>query len=569
MEAVATQVHLTKYFPVSPQAVYEAWTTESVLKAWFAPNPEYYAHVDVLDVRVGGKYRIEMRHQGGNTHTIVGQYKQLEPPHLLSFTWNWEGADPSTESVVTVILEEGPDGGTRLTLNHTGLGEEAAREHTSGWNGCLKQLENVFHITPSRHASALLGLQRRLFLNALDGLTAQHLTTRLNDRINHPLWVAGHIAHTRWKIARLLGDDTESPLAIFDEAISDTAAYPDIEAVGSYMDTISGVVQRLLYTTDSDFLSAPSPYPYELPINDQTVGGVLNFFIHHEAYHIGQLGILRKALGYSAMSYDTAIDDTPHHGRFTWYDNVTTDPDKAIDFYVAVAGWSTEVWNGGGSASSPYTMFTNQDASLGGVVALPEDASGTPPHWLAYIGTRDVKETFEQALTLGAQVLKEPFEVQGVGQISILQDPQGAVFGLYQPERAGGGHSANPIAGEISWHELMAPSADEALRFYQDLFGWQKTGEHDMGEDRGVYRMFGRTDQSMGGVFNKPPSMPGPAVWLFYIGVDDIDDAVERVRENGGSVTQGPTEIPGGGWIAHCVDPLGAVFALHMDNTTV
>jgi predicted enzyme related to lactoylglutathione lyase len=57
--------------------------------------------------------------------------------------------------------------------------------------------------------------------------------------------------------------------------------------------------------------------------------------------------------------------------------------------------------------------------------------------------------------------------------------------------------------------------------------------------------------------------MPGPPMWLYYISVDDVTSAVAKVKELGGQVVNGPTEVPGGDLIAQCLDPQGALFALH------
>ncbi|MEJ2547342.1 MAG: VOC family protein, partial [Gemmatimonadota bacterium] len=60
----------------------------------------------------------------------------------------------------------------------------------------------------------------------------------------------------------------------------------------------------------------------------------------------------------------------------------------------------------------------------------------------------------------------------------------------------------------------------------------------------------------------RPPEMPIGA-WIFYVRVDDIEAAVERVKAAGGQVLNGPMEVPGGDRVAQCQDPQGAVFALH------
>ena len=84
-------------------------------------------------------------------------------------------------------------------------------------------------------------------------------------------------------------------------------------------------------------------------------------------------------------------------GRFVWYDLMTTDPDAAQSFYTELIGWGTQAWDG----PMPYTMWTNHDVPLGGVVTLPDEAkqAGAPPHWLAYIQIPNVDETVDDSRT--------------------------------------------------------------------------------------------------------------------------------------------------------------------------
>ena len=73
--------------------------------------------------------------------------------------------------------------------------------------------------------------------------------------------------------------------------------------------------------------------------------------------------------------------------------------------------------------------------------------------------------------------------------------------------------------------------------------------------------MFSAGGQPIGGMSTKPSTVPVP-FWLYYFNIDDIDAASERVRASGGRILEGPLEMRGGGWIARCTDPQGAVFAL-------
>jgi predicted enzyme related to lactoylglutathione lyase len=64
-------------------------------------------------------------------------------------------------------------------------------------------------------------------------------------------------------------------------------------------------------------------------------------------------------------------------------------------------------------------------------------------------------------------------------------------------------------------------------------------------------------------MFNRSPNMPA-ANWLSYVRVGDVKSIAAKVQELGGRVLNGPMEVPGGDWIAQCLDPQGAAFALHM-----
>ncbi len=253
------------------------------------------------------------------------------------------------------------------------------------------------------------------------------------------------------------------------------------------------------------------------------------------------------------------MSDTPL-GRFCWYELLTTDPDAAAGFYAEIAGWSAAPWEGGGDR--PYTMWMNGETSIGGIMQLPREAveGGAPSHWLVHISTPDLAATLAKARELGAQVLHE-LEMAEVGSFAIIKDPQGAVFSAYQPAGDAPGHDGPPAIGDFSWHELAADGWADEWSFYSELFGWEKTDAMDMGE-MGTYQMYGRGAHPIGGIFDRPPEMPVTA-WLFYIRVPDADAAAEKVEELGGTVLNGPMDVPDGDRVAQCLDPQGAAFAVH------
>lgn len=253
-------------------------------------------------------------------------------------------------------------------------------------------------------------------------------------------------------------------------------------------------------------------------------------------------------------------EDFPR-GRFIWHELSTHDTEASKAFYTGIAGWGTMQWEHEGMK---YDMFTLGETPCGGAWKIPEEGkeAGTPPGWTPYVAVPDVDATAARAKELGGDVKMGPDDIPTVGRVAVIADPQGASIGIYRPAGEVGGHDGPPQLGEVSWHELATSDLDGAWPFYTDLFGWKETSTMDMGE-AGPYKMYGRTDLPLGGMFNKPPAMPGPPMWICYIRVKDVNESVEKVKQAGGQVITGPIEVPGGDWIVQCLDPQGTVFALH------
>lgn len=255
--------------------------------------------------------------------------------------------------------------------------------------------------------------------------------------------------------------------------------------------------------------------------------------------------------------------DAQDTGRWVWCELLTSRPGPAEEFYKKVVGWNVEAWPDA-PADRPYHMWSTDHGPVGGVMAMPEEArdEGAPPHWLAYVSVDDVDATVSKATDLGGSVVMPAMDVEKVGRLAILRDPQGAMFAVFRPEGEMPGPEGGPRPGDISWYELATTDRQAALGFYGQLFGWKKTDEFDMGDD-GLYEMYGKGGETFGGIFNKTAEMAGPPQWLLYAMVDDVGRAVEAVQQSGGRVLNGPMEVPGGDHVAQIMDPQGAVFAVH------
>lgn len=112
-------------------------------------------------------------------------------------------------------------------------------------------------------------------------------------------------------------------------------------------------------------------------------------------------------------------------GALGWVELLTRVPDRAEAFYTTVFGWSV-------NASEQYTQWGIEGADFGGMITMDEKfPHEVPSHWLPYFAVEDVDDTARIATEAGGTILMEPTSVPDGPRISVLRDPQGAVFGVY------------------------------------------------------------------------------------------------------------------------------------------
>ncbi len=108
----------------------------------------------------------------------------------------------------------------------------------------------------------------------------------------------------------------------------------------------------------------------------------------------------------------------------------TPDPSKAKSFYAKLFDWQLEDMPNPAAPANPYTLIKVATGTGGGITMhVPGCHSG----WLAYVGVEDIHASTQRAKSLGAKITTDVTEVPGMGWFSIIQDPTGAVLGLWQP----------------------------------------------------------------------------------------------------------------------------------------
>jgi uncharacterized protein len=180
---------------------------------------------------------------------------------------------------------------------------------------------------------------------------------------------------------------------------------------------------------------------------------------------------------------------------------------------------------------------------------------------MGYIHVDDVDDMAARITREGGKLLKGPIDVPGIIRFAVMSDPQGAGFIVAKPTTT---EAPPPLAagtpGTIGWHELYASDWQSAFSFYERVFGWTKADALDMGA-MGIYQLFTTGGAAVGGMMTKLPQIPQPH-WGYYINVAAMDAAVARITASGGTILNGPMQVPGGQWIVQAMDPQGAGFAL-------
>ena len=134
------KIEVKKDFNVSADMIYDAWLDPKALREFIKPGDIVNVPSPIVDARVGGQFLFEM-HVGENKLPHKGEYKILDRPSKIQFTWNSSNTN-NEDSVVTIDIIKTSENSCSLTLTHELLPtEESRNDHNGGWNNILKHLE--------------------------------------------------------------------------------------------------------------------------------------------------------------------------------------------------------------------------------------------------------------------------------------------------------------------------------------------------------------------------------------------------------------------------------------------
>ncbi|HEY5837267.1 VOC family protein [Streptomyces sp.] len=249
---------------------------------------------------------------------------------------------------------------------------------------------------------------------------------------------------------------------------------------------------------------------------------------------------------------------TPYEpGTPCWIDLMVPDQRAALDFYRDLFGWQGEI---GPEEFGGYSVCTLKGKPVAGIMKAMSigDQPPPPPNWTSYFSSADAAATEAAIRENGGTVIVPTSEVAALGRMLVAADPQGAVFGVWEPLDFRGAEIVNE-PGALVWNQLNTADPEAAARFYRTALGLEATPIPEMPEFT-AFQVMGRTVGGVQGMDNLPPGTPPH--WLVNFAVDDTDRTVDVLVRGGGSVVAPAFDMEKVGRMAVVADPRSAVFAI-------
>jgi uncharacterized protein len=228
----------------------------------------------------------------------------------------------------------------------------------------------------------------------------------------------------------------------------------------------------------------------------------------------------------------TRTDHRP--GTPCWLDLASPNLDETAEFYRGMFGWEAIDQ---GPETGGYRLFMLRDQMVGAAAQL---MSGHQPAWRIYVCTADADATAAAVRSAGGAVAMEPSDVMDIGRMAVFTDSTGAALAAWEPKL----HRGVQLADEPNtwcWSELLTRDVSAAISFYRAVFGW----DIDQNPD---YSLWQHDGEEIAGLMAVPPMVPAevPSFWMPHIAAADVDAALARAVELGGSVRVPAQDIPGG-----------------------
>lgn len=250
---------------------------------------------------------------------------------------------------------------------------------------------------------------------------------------------------------------------------------------------------------------------------------------------------------------------TKQHGQFCWLELTAIDWQQAKDFYCHLFDWRAEDEDIG-DGMFYTTMYVGNNVVAAMFQRTPEQENkGVMTHWLSYIAVDSVDATLEVIAPLNANIIAGPHDVMDAGRIAVIEEPNGAVFAIWQANQHAG-IALRDAPGSLCWSELATLNRENSKTFYQQIFNWQFDDKDMMGM---TYTELKSGEHQEGGILEMTEEWGDtPPHWMNYFAVESCDIACEKAESLGATICVPTTKIPDVGYFSVINDPQGATFSI-------
>jgi len=142
-ESSELTLEIKRVLPVAPSVAFRAFSAEDELAKWWGPDGFIVPSLD-FNPRVGDSYRIEMQPPEGDRFYLAGEFREVDPPNRLAYTFAWEDPDPDDVETLVELSFRGLGGSTEVIVTQAPFKTEARRElHQNGWTDSFDKLEQI------------------------------------------------------------------------------------------------------------------------------------------------------------------------------------------------------------------------------------------------------------------------------------------------------------------------------------------------------------------------------------------------------------------------------------------
>lgn len=250
----------------------------------------------------------------------------------------------------------------------------------------------------------------------------------------------------------------------------------------------------------------------------------------------------------------------PRVGGILSADIAVPEHEREIQFYSRILGTGEHpLWR--------KDLMNNQGIPVIGLGERKAAYAHLPMQWMPHIQVADVAISVERALDLGGSELMHDKGDDGKSRWAVLQDPNGAAFGVIpvvSAEAIPSTEDDGAPVGNIAWLDLTVSNATVTRNFYQEVVGWsvEDVEMEDADERYADFNMLSADGKPAAGVCHARGVNQGlPPIWIIYLPVGDLSESLRRVQEEGGKII---SQHGTNGEHAYAViqDPVGVYLAL-------